>query len=47
MYGDIIEGRRNHASAVVGKFLFIIGGMNNFFHFLKDIMVIDLESKKW
>lgn len=46
-FGDNIESRRNHASCVVGKYLFIYGGINHQFKYLNDIFVYDIEVGKW
>ena len=46
-YGDFADGRRNHCSAICGKYLFIIGGVNSYGKYLKDIFSLNLESLKW
>ena len=41
------EARRNHCSAIVGKFLFVIGGIGSYGKYLNDITALNLESLKW
>ena len=47
MFGDMIENRRNHVTFIVGKFLFIFGGMNAYGKYLSDLLAINLETNKW
>ena len=46
-FGDIAEARRNHCAVIVGKFMFITGGVNSYGKYLKDIVSLNLESLKW
>lgn len=46
VYGDFIENRRNHSACIIGKFLFIYGGINNYNKHLSDLITVNLESFK-
>ncbi|KAL4481097.1 hypothetical protein ABPG72_015052 [Tetrahymena utriculariae] len=45
-FGDIIENRRNHASVIITKFLFIFGGINSYNKHLYDFVSVNLETFK-
>lgn len=47
VFGDIVDGRRNHCAAVLGRFLFIFGGINSYGKYLKDVCSLNLETYKW
>lgn len=38
---------RNHISVIVGKFMVVIGGINQLGHYLSDISMLNLETLKW
>ena len=40
-------GRRNHSAWILGRFLIIYGGMNDFNKLLGDLIVYDLEKDQW
>ena len=46
-WGDIPENRRSHTSVIIGKTLFIHGGVDKFGNFLSDLCLLDLVSKLW
>lgn len=46
-FGDNIESRRNHATCMIGKYLFIYGGINHQLKYLSDMYVLDVEIGKW
>ncbi len=46
-YGDIVEARRNHASFLLSKLLFIFGGVGSTGKQINDIMMLNLETLKW
>lgn len=44
---DVIEGRRSHGCALMGKYMLIFGGMNTKREFMKDFFYLDLKELKW
>lgn len=45
--GGFIGTRKNHCAVMVGKHMFINGGMNQKNHLLEDSAVLNLEKTKW
>lgn len=41
-YGHMIEPRRNHTCSLIGKYMFIIGGLDSHGKMLDDIAVLNL-----
>ncbi len=47
VFGDIAEARRNHCAAILGRFLFVLGGINSYGKYLNDVYSLNLETYKW
>lgn len=45
--GDYLEPRKKHAGVVLGKSLLVHGGVNSFEKYLKDWMLLSLETFSW
>lgn len=46
-YGEFIEARRNHTAVVVGRYMFVIGGINANQTMIGDVCTLNLENFKW
>ena len=42
-----MPGRRCHAACMVGKFMFLIGGINQAGKFLNDLYLLDIVTQRW
>lgn len=46
-FGDTMEPRRNHISAVVGKHMLVYGGVNSHGELLSDLKALSFANMKW
>lgn len=44
---ELVEGRRSHSCALMGKYMLILGGINTRRGFLKDFLYLDLKELRW
>lgn len=44
---EVIQGRRYHGCALMGKYMLVFGGMNTKRQLLKDFVYLDLKELKW
>jgi hypothetical protein len=45
-FGEYVESRRNHTAFVIGKYMFLHGGINNHGKFLSDLSYLNFENSK-
>ena len=45
--GVLVEARRNHIAAIVGKYMLVHGGIDTYGNALSDLKVLNLQLMKW